>query len=146
METKHKKEFLNRKANFDYKIEDTFEAGIALLGTEIKAIRNGRININTSYAKIISGELFWIGGNFDVEGDKQRTKKLLVKKNEISKLIGKTSEQNFSIIPIKLYLKRGRAKLLLGLGKGMKKYEKRDKIKEHDINREIEVGLREARK
>lgn len=137
MNKSSKKEFLNRKANFDYKIEDTFEAGISLLGSEIKAIRNGRININTSYAKIIGGELFWIGGNFDVEGDKQRTKKLLVKKSEISKLIGKTSEQNYSIIPIKLYLKRGRAKLLLGLGKGMKKFEKRDKIKDREQERDV---------
>jgi len=137
MNNSSKKEFLNRKANFDYKLEDTFEAGIVLLGSEIKAIRNGRININTSYAKIIGGELFWIGGNFDVEGDKQRTKKLLVKKSEVNKLIGKTSEQNYSIIPIKLYLKRGRAKLLLGLGKGMKKYEKRDRIKDREQEREI---------
>lgn len=141
MNNSSKKEFLNRKANFDYKIEDTFEAGIVLLGTEIKAIRNGRININTSYAKIISGELFWVGGNFDVEGDKQRTKKLLVKKSEVNKLIGKTSEQNYSIIPIKLYLKRGKAKLLLGLGKGMKKYEKRDKIKDREQEREIRIKL-----
>jgi SsrA-binding protein len=143
MDNRKAKEFLNRKANFDYKIEDTFEAGIVLLGSEIKAIRNGRININTSYAKIIGGELFWIGGNFDVEGDKQRTKKLLIKKNEINKLIGKTSEQNYSIIPIKLYLKRGRAKLLLGLGKGMKKYEKRDKIKDREQERDVKriVGV-----
>lgn len=130
------KEYFNKKARFDYKIEDSFEVGIVLTGDEIKAIRNGRVNITGSYAKIMSGELFWIGANFEVAKDKQRTKKLLVHREQLNKLIGKVSEQGYSLLPLKLYFKKGRAKLELGVGKGMKKYDKRELLKKKDIDRE----------
>jgi SsrA-binding protein len=142
MDNKKTKEFINKKGRFDYKIEDTLETGIVLVGTEIKAIRNGRVNINSSYAKIFNGEVVWLGSNFDIQGDNQRTKKLLLHQKEIAKLIGKTAQDGYSLIPLKLYLKRGKAKLLLGIGKGMKKYEKRDKIKDREQEREIASGFK----
>ena len=129
----------NRKARFDYDITDTFEAGIVLTGKEIKAIRAGKSKIEGSYVKIINAEAFWLGGTIQtLSSDNQRTRKLLLHENEIKTLIGKTQEQGMALIPLKLYLKRGRAKLELGLGKGMKKYDKRAKIKERDLARDIQ--------
>ena len=132
------KEFVNKKANFDYAIDDTVETGIVLTGMEIKAIRNGRVSMNTSYAKIINNELWWIGGSLQVIGseDQQRTRKLLVKKSELSRLIGATQEKGETLVPIKLYIKRGKAKLLIGLGKGKKKYDKRNIMKDRDSERD----------
>ena len=138
-----KKEFFNKKARHEYSITDSFEAGIVLNGLEIKAIRNGRVDMSASYAKIMNGEVFWLGGNINVEeGDRQRTRKLLLKKTEIKKLIGKTAEKGLSLIPLKLYLTRGKAKLELGVGKGMKKYEKRSALKEKDIQKNIRIELK----
>ena len=137
MKSEKKREFYNNKARFDYQVLDSFEAGIVLTGPEIKCIREGRIDITTSYVKLMNGELFWLGANFNLEsGDKQRTRKLLVHKEEIDRLIGKTEEKGNALLPLKLYLKRGRAKLEVGLGRGMKKYDKRQKIKERDIERD----------
>ena len=143
-ESGKKKEFFNKKARHEYSIDDSFEAGIVLNGLEIKAIRNGRVDMSASYAKIMNGEVFWLGGNINVgEGDRQRTRKLLLKKTEIKKLVGKTAEQGMSLIPLKLYLTRGKAKLELGVGKGMKKYEKRSALKEKDIARDVRVNFKE---
>lgn len=140
---KPKREFYNKKARFDYDILDSFETGIVLTGLEIKAIRNGRVEINGSYAKIMNGEVFWIGANFNIEeGDRQRTRKLLLHKEQISKLIGKTTEQGLALIPLKLYLTRGKAKLELGIGKGMKKYGKKQKIKEKDLDLDAQRELK----
>jgi SsrA-binding protein len=140
---KKSKEFFNKKARFDYKIEDSLEVGIALTSEEIKSIRSGRIDMTSSYAKILNGEVFWLGGVINVEsGDKQRTRKLLLHKDQIQRLIGKTSEQGYSLLPIKLYLARGRAKLELGIGKGMKKYDKREVLKKRDTERDIEVNIK----
>ncbi len=142
-----KKEFYNKKARFDYEIVDSVETGIVLTGDEIKTIRANRIDMTGSYAKIINGEVFWLGANFNVtSGDRQRTRKLLMHKAQIDKLIGKTAEQGFSLIPIKMYLTRGKAKLELGIGKGMKKYEKREKLKKRDIEREIDQKIKEHSK
>lgn len=142
-----KKEFFNKKARFEYSIEDSLEAGIALTGEEIKAVRTGRIDITGSHAKILKSEVFWLGSNFNIEGgDKQRTKKLLLHKDQISKLTGKTSEKGFTLVPLKLYLTRGKAKLELGIGKGMKKYDKRAKIKEKDIERDTEQTIKERKR
>lgn len=141
--TSSKKEFFNKKARFDYEITDSLEAGIVLSSDEIKAIRNGRVDMTGSYAKIISGEVFWIGGNFNIaEGDRQRTRKLLLHKSEIDRLIGKSQEQGLTLLPLKMYLKRGRAKLELGIGKGLKKYDKRQKLKEKDQQREIDRRIK----
>lgn len=139
-----KKEFFNKKARHEYAIDNSLEAGIVLNGLEIKAIRNGRVDMSASYAKIMNGEVFWLGGNINVEeGDRQRTRKLLLKKTEIKKLIGKTAEQGMSLIPLKLYISRGKAKLELGVGRGMKKYEKRSALKEKDIMRDVRVNFKE---
>ena len=131
-----KKEFLNKKAGFDYEISDSLEAGIVLTGLEIKAIRTGRANITGSHIRILNGEAFWLGGEFNLDGDKQRTKKLLLHREELDRLVGKSKENGLSIIPQKLYLKKGRAKLLIGVGKGKKLYDKREVIKKRDLDRE----------
>lgn len=131
------KSFVNKKAYFNYEIEDQFESGIVLTGLEIKAVRMGRVNLTGSYAKIISQEVFWLGGVIGVsEGDPQRTRKLLLKRGEIEKIFGKSSKEKLSLVPIKLYIKRGKAKLLLGLAKGRKSHDKRELIKSRDLERE----------
>ncbi|MCL5411028.1 MAG: SsrA-binding protein SmpB [Patescibacteria group bacterium] len=141
-----KREFYNKKARFDYQITDSLETGIALTGEEIKAIRANKIDMTGSYAKILNGEVFWIGANINIEGgDRQRTRKLLLHRSQIDKLIGKTAEQGFSLIPLKLYLTKGKAKLELGIGKGMKKYEKREKLKTRDIERDININLKDRK-
>ena len=132
-----KTEFYNKKARHDYEILESFEAGIVLLSPEIKAIRNGRVNMTGSYVKIIGEEPQWIGGNLAVlEGDAQRSRKLLLHKDQIAKLIGKSHQEGLSLIPLKLYLTRGKAKLEVGVGRGLKKYDKRQVLKQRDIERE----------
>lgn len=141
-----KREFFNRKARHEYTILDSMEAGIVLIGDEIKAIRSGRVDMTSSYAKIINGEVFWLGGNINVDGgETQRTRKLLLSKDQIKKLIGKSQEQGLSLIPLKLYMTRGKAKIELGVGRGMKKYEKREKLKKRDTERDIEVSLKDRK-
>ncbi|PIS07741.1 SsrA-binding protein [Candidatus Berkelbacteria bacterium CG10_big_fil_rev_8_21_14_0_10_43_13] len=127
----------NKKAYFDYQILDSIEAGIALVGLEIKALRAKKVSITGSYVKIINGEVFWLGGNFDVlDGDRQRTRKLLLHSAEIDKLIGKSQEKGLALVPLKLYMKRGRAKLEVGICKGLKKYDKREVMKKKDLDRD----------
>jgi SsrA-binding protein len=136
-------EFFNRKARFDYEILESLEVGIVLTGLEIKAIRSGRVTLAGSYAKILNGEIFWVGGNILVAGEPQRTRKLLLKQAEIKKLIGKVQEQGLTLVPLKLYLTRGRAKLELGIGRGRKARDKREKLKKADRDREAQIQLKE---
>ena len=134
--SRKKIEYYNKKAGFDYFLEDEVEAGIVLSGLEIKAIRSGRVNLTGSHVKVLNNEVFWLGGIINVkEGDPQRTRKLLLNKNQIKRLIGSTAEKGFSVIPLKIYLKHGKAKLLIALGKGKKKYDKRETIKQRDYER-----------
>lgn len=139
---KHKVEkntYLNKKASFDYQIFETYEAGIVLNGLEIKAIRAGKVNMTGSYAKIINEEAFWLGGNLGIiEGDQQRTRKLLLKAEEINKINGKLTQDRMLLVPLKLYIKRGKAKLLLGLARGKKNFDKRETIKKRDQERDSE--------
>ncbi|WP_374724408.1 SsrA-binding protein SmpB [Calidifontibacillus erzurumensis] len=143
----------NKKAYHDYFIEDTYEAGIVLQGTEIKSIRAGRVNLKDAFAKIQKGEVFlhnmhispYEQGN-RYNHDPLRTRKLLLHKREIQKLIGITKEQGYSLIPLKIYLKNGYAKVLLGLAKGKKKYDKREDIKRKEAKREVERAFRERQK
>jgi len=138
--TKKDLQFYNKKARFDYKIDDSFEVGLVLTGLEIKAIRNGRVNLTGSYVKILNNEVFWIGG--ELSGDNtepQRTRKLLLHREQISKLTGKTQEKGFSLIPLKLYVNRGKAKMEVGVGIGLKKYDKREISKKKDQQREIRL-------
>lgn len=137
-------EINNRKAKFNYKIFEEIEAGIVLTGTEIKSIRNGKANLGDSYAVIKNGECFLINmhispyeqGNL-FNHDETRTRKLLLHKKEILKLSNKIRLEGFTLVPLKMYLVRGKAKILLGLAKGKKSYDKRESIKERDIKRNI---------
>ncbi|MGP4078810.1 SsrA-binding protein SmpB [Pseudalkalibacillus sp. R45] len=143
----------NKKARHDYTIEDTFEAGLVLQGTEIKAIRGRRVNLKDSFARVQNGEVFlhnmhishYEQGN-RYNHDPLRTRKLLLHKKEISKLIGVSKESGYALVPLKLYIKNGFAKLLLGIGKGKKKYDKREDLKRKTAKREIEKAFRERQK
>lgn len=143
----------NKKARHDYHIEETFEVGIVLTGTEIKSIRAGKANLKDSFARIHNGEVFLHnmhispyeqGNRFN--HDPLRTRKLLLSRKEISKLIGITKEKGYSLVPVRMYLKRGFAKLELALAKGKKLYDKRESLKKKDAQREIERGFRERQK
>lgn len=143
----------NKKAFHDYFVEETYEAGIVLQGTEIKAIRAGRINLKDGFARISNGEVFlhnvhispYEQGN-RYNHDPLRTRKLLLHKREISKLIGETKEVGYSLIPLKVYIKNGVAKVLVGLAKGKKKYDKREDLKQKEAKRDIERAFRERQK
>lgn len=142
-------EIKNKKALFDYSIEDTYEAGIVLTGTEIKSIRDGRANLKDSYARIKNNEVFIINmyishydkGNI-FNHDETRERKLLLNKKEILKIRDKIEIKGYTLVPIKLYFNKNRAKILLGVGKGKKVFDKREAIKEKDINREIKKNLK----
>ncbi len=136
-------EIKNRKAYFDYFIEREIECGIVLTGTEIKSIRKGSTNLKDTYARIKNGEVFIInmyiapyeeGNRYNVP--ERRERKLLLKRNEIVKLKSEVMKDGYSLIPLKLYFKGNYAKVLLGLCKGKKLYDKRESIKERDLKRE----------
>ncbi|MBA9026824.1 MULTISPECIES: SsrA-binding protein SmpB [Bacillaceae] len=143
----------NKKAYHDYFIEETFEAGIVLQGTEIKSIRAGKANLKDSFAKIDRGELYlhnmhvspYEQGN-RYNHDPLRTRKLLLHRKEINKLIGETKETGYTIVPLKVYLKNGFAKVLIGLGKGKKQYDKREDLKRKEAKRDIERAFRDRQK
>ncbi len=143
----------NKKATHDYFIEDTYEVGIVLTGTEIKSIRAGKANLKDSFARIYKGEVFIHnmhispydqGNRFNHEPT--RARKLLLHKEEIRKLIGLTKERGYSLVPLKLFLKDGFAKMDIALAKGKKSYDKRETIAKRDANREIARALREKQK
>lgn len=143
----------NKKANHDFAIEETYEAGIVLQGTEIKSIRNGRANLKDSYARIERGEVFLYNMHVSpyeqgnrYNHDPLRTRKLLLHKKEIAKLIGVTKEEGYTLVPLKMYIKNGYAKVLIGLGKGKKKYDKREDLKKKEAKRDIERAFRERQK
>lgn len=136
-------EITNKKANYDYFIEETYETGISLMGTEIKSIRNGSANLKDSYAIIKKDEVYLLnmyiapykeGNQFNHE--ERRTRKLLLHKDQIYKIKNKIEAEGYTLIPIKLYFKGNRTKILLGIGKGKKTYDKKETIKQRDIERE----------
>ena len=142
-------EIKNKKATFDYFIEEEIECGIVLKGTEIKSIREGLANLKDCYAIIRNGEVFLLNmyiakyNNVSIfNHDERRTRKLLLNKREILKLRDKVEISGYTLVPIKLYFKGNKAKILLGLGKGKKNYDKRESIKERDIKRTIEKSLK----
>lgn len=142
-------EILNRKARYDYEIEDTYEAGIVLTGTEIKSIRQGKANIKDSYAIIRNNEIFLINTHISLydEGNRfnhveTRTRKLLLHKKEIYKLRDKLEIEGYTLVPLKIYFVKGRAKVLIGVAKGKKNYNKKESIKERDIKREMERDIK----
>ncbi|MFL2104716.1 SsrA-binding protein SmpB [Desemzia sp. FAM 23991] len=139
----------NRKARHDYAIVDTIEAGIVLKGTEIKSIRAARINLKDGYATIRNGEIYlqnvhispYEQGNV-FNHDPVRTRKLLMHKKQIARLIGETKSSGYTLIPLKVYIKDGYAKVLIGLAKGKKKYDKREDLKRKDQKREIDRAMK----
>ena len=138
-------EIINRKARFDYEIEDEYEAGIVLKGTEIKSIRNGKANIKDSYAIIRNNELYLLNSHISLyeEGNRfnheeTRTRKLLMHKKEILKLRDKIEKEGYTLIPLKMYFKGSKLKVLIGLAKGKKNYDKREALKKRDTEREMQ--------
>ena len=142
-------EIINRKARHDYFIEEEYEAGLVLTGTEIKSIRNGKANIKDSYAIIKNGEAYILNmhiSKYD-EGnifnhDETRTRKLLLNKKEIYKMRDAIEQDGYTLIPLKVYFKGNYAKVAIGIAKGKHNYDKRESLKEKDMKREIEKNLK----
>ncbi len=134
----------NRRARFEYTIEDTFEAGLVLEGWEVKSLRAGKVQLVDSYVIIKHGEVWLLGAHITplptasthIHPDPTRTRKLLLHKDEIARLTGAVERKGYTLVPLKLYWKRGRAKLLIGLARGKKAHDKRAAIKERDWQRE----------
>ncbi|MBV4418405.1 SsrA-binding protein SmpB [Clostridium tyrobutyricum] len=140
----------NRKARHDYFIEESMEAGIELVGTEVKSIREGKANLKDSYADIINGEIYvknmhispYEKGNI-FNKDPLRTRKLLLHKSEISKLFGYTAQKGYTLVPMSLYLKHGRVKVNLAVAKGKRDYDKRNSLMEKEAKRDIDRQMKE---
>jgi SsrA-binding protein len=142
-------EIVNRKARYDYFVEEEYETGIVLTGTEIKSIRDGKVNLKDSYVIVRNEELFLLNthissydkGNI-FNHDEERTRKLLMHKNEIKKLKNKVTLEGYTLIPLKIYFKKGKAKVLVGLCKGKKNFDKRETIKKRDTEREMRANYK----
>ena len=140
----------NKKARFEFFIEDTFEAGLVLVGTEVKSLREGKVSLKDSYGSVKNGEVFLVGAHITpyshgthINHKPERERKLLLNKREIKKLYGKTSERGFTLVPLSIYFKKGKAKLEIGLGKGKAKYDKREAIKRKDEKRDMDRAMKE---
>ena len=139
----------NRKAFFDYHILETLEAGVALLGTEIKAIREGRVNLRDSYARLENGEIWLLNVHISpyshtgyAHHEERRQRKLLLHKHEIMKLAGRVQEKGLTIVPLQLYFKGGRLKVALGLAKGKQAPDKRETIRRRETDRETRAAIK----
>jgi len=133
----------NKKARFEYFIQETFEAGLVLKGTEIKSVRNGQISLQEAYVRTNGEEIWLVGAHIApyenasaFQHDPKRDRKLLMHKKQIRKIFDEVRIKGMTIVPIKVYLKEGKAKIEIGLAKGKKQYDKRDAIKERDVERE----------
>lgn len=139
----------NRKARFDYQIEDRVEAGIALRGTEIKSLRAGHANLRDGYARVEKGEVYlrnvhiapWANSAAD-NHDPLRPRKLLLHKDEIGMLVGTIAQKGYTLVPLRMYIKHGRAKVELGIARGRKRFDKRQVIKEREAGREMDAVIR----
>jgi SsrA-binding protein len=141
---------VNRRARFEYAVEETLEAGIVLTGTEIKSIRAGRANLAEAYARIERGEAWLIGAHIAPyeQGNRNnheptRTRKLLLHRDQIAELAGRTQAKGFTLVPLKLYIRDGMAKLELGIARGRKAHDKRRVIAERDVRRELQRETKE---
>ena len=139
----------NRKARHEYQLFETFEAGIVLLGTEVKAIREGRINLKDSYGRVENGEVFLHNVHISpyshrgyAEHEPLRRRKLLLNKLEIRKLVSKTVERGFTLVPVRMYFKNGRVKVAVSIAKGKKTYDRRETIRRREIERETRAMLK----
>ena len=142
----------NRKAFHDYHLLESFEAGLVLLGTEVKAIREGRVNLRDSFARVEDGEIFLYNVNISpyshrgwAEHEPLRRRKLLLHREEIRKLIGKTVERGMTLVPTRLYFKNGRVKVSVSIAKGKKEYDKRETIKQRETDRETRAAIKTKR-
>src|SRR3954463_11309197 len=142
----------NRKAFHDFHILETFEAGVALLGTEVKAIREGRVNLRDSFARVEDGEVFLYNVTISpyshrgyADHEPLRRRKLLLHREEIRKLIGKTVEKGMTLVPVRMYFKDGRVKVAVSLAKGKKEYDKRETVKRRDADRETRAAIKSRR-
>ena len=142
----------NRKAYHDFHLLETFEAGVALLGTEVKAIREGRVNLRDSYARVENGEVFLFNVNISpyshrgyADHEPLRRRKLLLHRDEIRKLIGKTIEKGMTLVPVRMYFKKGRVKVAISLAKGKKEFDKRETIKRRETDRETCAAIKAHR-
>jgi SsrA-binding protein len=143
----------NRKARHDYEILETLEAGMALLGTEVKAIREGRVNLRDSYAVVEKGEVWALNIHISpyshrgyADHEPMRKRKLLLHKAEIRKLIGRTVEKGLTLVPLKMYFKGGRVKMAIGLARGKKAHDKRETIKKREADRETRAAVKERQR
>jgi SsrA-binding protein len=140
----------NKKARYDYFIEDTYEAGMVLQGWEVKSLREGRAQLKESYVIVKNGEIFLLGSHISplstasthIHPEPTRTRKLLLHSEEISKLIGAVERKGYTLVPVRMYWKHGLAKLQIGLAKGKKQHDKRATIKEREANREAQRALK----
>jgi SsrA-binding protein len=143
----------NRKARHDYHILETYEAGIALLGTEVKAIREGRVNLRDSYARTESGEVWMMNVHISpyshrgyADHAETRKRKLLMHRHEIRKLIGRTAEKGLTLVPLQMYFKNGRVKVLVGLARGKQAHDKRETIRLREVDRETRSAIKAGRR
>jgi SsrA-binding protein len=142
----------NRKAFHDFHLLESFEAGLVLLGTEVKAIREGRVNLRDSFARVEDGEVFLYNVNISpyshrgyADHEPLRRRKLLLRRDEIRKLVGKTVEKGMTLVPVRLYFKNGRVKVAVSLAKGKKDYDKRETIKRREVDRETRAAIKARR-
>ena len=143
----------NRKAFHDYHLLETFEAGMVLLGTEVKAIREGRVNLRDSFARVEDGEVYLYNVNISpyshrgyADHEPLRRRKLLLHRHEILKLIGQTIEKGMTLVPVRMYFKNGRVKVAVSLAKGKKEYDKRETIKRRETERETRAAIKERQR
>jgi SsrA-binding protein len=142
----------NKKARHDYHIIEVIEAGMVLLGTEVKSLREGRANLKDSYARVRDGELYLVQAHISPYShasydnhDPERVRKLLVHKRELKRLTGKTQEKGLTLVPLKIYFKDGKAKIELALASGKKSYDKRETLKRQTQKREMERAIKDRR-
>ena len=143
----------NRKAFHDYHLLETFEAGMALLGTEVKAIREGRVNLRDSFARVEGREVYLYNVHISpyshrgyADHEPLRRRKLLLHRHEILKLIGKTVEKGMTLVPVRMYFKKGRVKVAVSVAKGKKEYDKRETIKRRETDRETRAAIKERQR
>ena len=143
----------NRKASHDFHFLETFEAGVALLGTEVKAIREGRVNLRDSFARVENAEVFLYNVHISpyshrgsADHEPLRRRKLLLHRSEIRKLVGRTSEKGLTLVPVRMYFKNGRVKVAVSLAKGKQARDKRETIKQREAERETRAAVKERQR
>jgi SsrA-binding protein len=139
----------NRKARHDYHILETWEAGVSLLGTEVKAIREGRVNLRDSYARVDNGEVWMMNVHISpyshrgsAEHAELRQRKLLLNRHEIRKMVGSVAEKGLTLVPLEMYFKKGRVKVALALAKGKQEHDKRETIRKREVDRETRAAVK----